>query len=149
VLAGLPLLASCYQFCRVDAKTADHFFLGFPSYWNVVAFYVIVMGVSPVATAVLLLTCSVLVFVPVRYIYPSQTRVLRGLNISLTAAWLVAYAVLLLQMPQPNPLVLALSLAYIAYYIVLSLYLTLTRTGHRHRAQHAGDEPVSVRGGAD
>src|SRR4028119_193570 len=41
VLASLPLLASSYQFCRVDAKTDDHFFLGFPSYFNVVAFYAI------------------------------------------------------------------------------------------------------------
>jgi len=32
VLAALPLLASSYQFCRVDAKTDDHYFLGFPSY---------------------------------------------------------------------------------------------------------------------
>ena len=30
VLAALPLLASSYQFCRVDAKTDDHFFLGLP-----------------------------------------------------------------------------------------------------------------------
>ena len=42
VVAAIPLLASCYQFCRTDAKTDDHFFLGFPSYWNVVAFYAIV-----------------------------------------------------------------------------------------------------------
>ena len=53
VLAALPLLASCYQFCRVDAKTADHFFLGFPSYWNVVAFYVIVLDVSELVTAII------------------------------------------------------------------------------------------------
>ena len=33
VVAAVPLLASCYQFCRIDAKTDDHFFLGFPSYW--------------------------------------------------------------------------------------------------------------------
>src|SRR4051794_28338879 len=41
VLASMPLLASSYQFCRIDAKTDDHFFLGFPSYWNVVAFYAV------------------------------------------------------------------------------------------------------------
>src|SRR5204862_6115517 len=35
----LPLLASAYGFSRANAKTADGFFLGFPSYWNVVAFY--------------------------------------------------------------------------------------------------------------
>ena len=46
VVAAIPLLASCYQFCRTDAKTEDHFFLGFPSYWNVVAFYAIVCSFS-------------------------------------------------------------------------------------------------------
>jgi phosphatidylcholine synthase len=36
---ALPVLASAYGFARSDAKTADHYFLGFPSYWNVVAIY--------------------------------------------------------------------------------------------------------------
>ena len=35
----LPLLASAYGFCQTEAKTADGYFLGFPSYWNLVAFY--------------------------------------------------------------------------------------------------------------
>ena len=38
-VAALPLLASGYGFCQTDAKTADHFFKGFPSYWNVVVLY--------------------------------------------------------------------------------------------------------------
>ena len=45
------VLASSYQFCRVDAKTDDHFFLGFPSYWNIVAFYVYVLVGLAVAIA--------------------------------------------------------------------------------------------------
>jgi phosphatidylcholine synthase len=148
VFAALPLLASSFQFCRVDAKTEDHFFLGFPSYWNVVAFYVVVLGLSPAAAAALLLVCAVLVFVPVRYIYPSQTTVLRPLNISLTGGWLVAYAVLLLQMPEPNPVVAGLSLAYIAYYVALSLYLTLTRPrGQGRRRTHDAVEPAPAASG--
>ena len=78
LVAVLPLIASCYQFCRTDAKTADHFFLGFPSYWNVVAFYVFVLDLGSATTAVILLACTVLVFVPIRYVYPSRTKVLRG-----------------------------------------------------------------------
>jgi phosphatidylcholine synthase len=124
VLAALPLLASSYQFCRVDAKTDDHFFLGFPSYWNVVAFYVVVLGLSPTATGIILLVCSILVFVPVKYVYPSRTRVFRSMNLLTTAIWLAAYALLLAQMPNPNPLVVAVSLAYLVYYGALSLYLT-------------------------
>ncbi|WP_132193721.1 MULTISPECIES: phosphatidylcholine/phosphatidylserine synthase [Kribbella] len=123
-VAALPLLASSYQFCRTDAKTDDHFFLGFPSYWNVVAFYVVVLGLGPTATGLILLICSILVFVPVKYVYPSRTKAFRSMNLVTTAIWLAAYAVLLAQMPDPNPIVIGVSLAYLVYYGGLSLYLT-------------------------
>ena len=35
-----------------DAKTEDHYFLGFPSYWNVVAFYAVVLDLPPAGVAV-------------------------------------------------------------------------------------------------
>ena len=129
VLAALPLLASSYQFCRVDAKTGDdaetdHFFLGFPSYWNVVAFYVIVFDLGAGAVSAILLVCSLLVFVPIRYVYPSRTMVLRKLTLTLTTLWLVSYALILFQMPDPDPLLLALSLLYLVYYFGLSLYIS-------------------------
>jgi phosphatidylcholine synthase len=124
VVAILPLLASTYQFCRTDAKTADHFFLGFPSYWNVVAFYVLVLDLGNWTTAVILLACTVLVFVPIRYVYPSRTKVLRGVNISLTGVWLATYAILLVERPDPQPLVVVISFAYLAYYTGLSIYLS-------------------------
>ena len=127
VLAVVPLLASAYQFCRVDAKTADHLFLGFPSYWNVVAFYIVVFDLDVPAVAVLLAVCAVLVFVPVGYVYPSRTVLLRRLTLGLTALWLVSYAVLLSQVPSPDALWLAVSLAYVVYYVGLSLYLTARR----------------------
>src|SRR6266850_4878911 len=50
-VAMCPVLASAYGFCRTDAKTADHFFTGFPSYWNIVAFYVYGLGWPPVVNA--------------------------------------------------------------------------------------------------
>ena len=124
-LAALPLLASSYQFCRVDAKTDDHFFLGFPSYWNVIAFYVIVIGLSETATGIILVICSVLVFVPIKYIYPSRTKIFRSANLLLTALWLISYAVMLVQMPNPNNVIIALSLGYLLYYVGSSIYLTL------------------------
>jgi phosphatidylcholine synthase len=131
VVAALPLLASCYQFCRVDAKTDDHTFLGFPSYWNVVAFYAVVLDVDPGVTAAFVIVFSVLVFVPVRYLYPSRTPVLRGLSLALTGGWLVTYAVLLLQVPDPHPVVVALSLAYLVYYLGVSGWQTLAAARRR------------------
>ena len=139
-LAAIPLLASSYQFCRTDAKTDDHFFLGFPSYWNVVAFYVVVLDVRPGVTAAILLACAVLVFVPIKYVYPSRTKVFRALNLSLAALWLVLYAVILADVPDPNALVVALSLGYVAYYLVASVYLTMLspRTRALRAAARAG-----------
>jgi phosphatidylcholine synthase len=127
VVACLPLLASSYQFCRSDAKTdvGDHFFVGFPSYWNVVAFYVIVLELGTGATAALIIIFSVLVFVPVKYIYPSRTVTLWHTNMAATAGWFIAYAVIVAQLPNPNPIAVALSLAYVAFYAAESLVLTV------------------------
>ena len=124
VFAALPLLASSYQFCRVDAKTDDHYFLGFPSYFNVVAFYAIVFEPSPGSLATVLVACSLLVFVPIRYVYPTRTLAFRRLSLTLTALWLISYAAILLQMPEPDPLILGFSILYLFYYFGLSLYLS-------------------------
>jgi phosphatidylcholine synthase len=124
VFAALPLLASSYQFCRVDAKTDDHYFLGFPSYFNVVAFYAIVFEPAPGVLAAVLGVCSFLAFVPIRYVYPTRTIAFRGLSLALTALWLISYAVILLEMPTPDPLILGYSVLYLFYYFGLSLYIS-------------------------
>jgi phosphatidylcholine synthase len=125
MLAALPLLASSYQFCRVDAKTEDHYFLGFPSYFNVVAFYAIVFELSPASLAAVLVLSSFLVFVPIRYVYPTRTAAFRRLSLTLTALWLASYAAILWQMPEPDPRILAFSILYLVYYFGLSFYLSV------------------------
>ena len=35
-------ITSSYQFCQSDAKTPDHFFKGFPCYWNFTVFYMFI-----------------------------------------------------------------------------------------------------------
>jgi phosphatidylcholine synthase len=146
VVAALPLLASSYQFCRVDAKLADesgedHFFLGFPSYWNVLAFYAIVLDASPTVVAVTLVVFTVLVFVPVRYLYPSRMTTLRTTTLVLSAVWAVTYVVIMLQYPDPNPVVVAISLAYLVYYNALSVWFTVT--GSRTRRSRERVEGAS------
>lgn len=125
LIVSAPLLASSYQFCRIDAKTDDHFFLGFPSYWNVIAFYAIVYQPSPAIISATLIICSLLVFVPIRYLYPSRTYEFRSLTLVLTGLWLIVFLVLLLQLPEPSRLLADLSLLYLVYYFGMSLYLTL------------------------
>jgi phosphatidylcholine synthase len=125
VVAAVPLLASCYQFCRVDAKTDDHFFLGFPSYWNVVAFYAIVCSFSTAVTTMVLLVFAVLVFVPVKYLYPSRTEKLWYANMALSGVWLALFAIITATMPDPPLAFVLLSLGYVVYYVAVSLWLTV------------------------
>lgn len=126
-LAAAPLAASAYGFCQKEAKTSDHFFLGFPSYWNIVAFYLYVMQTPRWLNAFLILILSVLVFVPIRYLYPSRSPILRGLTNSLGILWGITVLIMIYQLPDPKPSLVFASLAFPAYYLTLSLWLEARR----------------------
>ena len=127
LFAACPLLASAFGFARTDAKTADYFFTGFPSYWNVVALY-LYLAASPLwVNGAVLVALSLLVFVPVRYVYPSRTPALRRLTCALGTAWGAMVVALIWQLPDSSPALLAASAVYPAYYVALSLYLQATR----------------------
>jgi phosphatidylcholine synthase len=122
------LLSSAYGFSRTDAKTTDHFFTGFPSYWNIVALYMIALGLPAAANAAILLAFAVLVFVPIGYVYPSRTPALRGLTVGLGLVWGAVMLAIIWMLPSPpRPLVVG-SLAYPVYYAVLSVVLHVRRS---------------------
>lgn len=126
-LVGLPLLASAYGFCQKAAKTSDHFFLGFPSYWNIVAFYFYVLKTPLWVNAFLVLIFSALVFVPIRYLYPSRSPVLRGLTVSLGVLWGIMVLIIIYLLPQPPTSLVLGSLLFPAYYLILSFWLEASR----------------------
>ncbi len=122
-LAALPLIASAYGFCQKEAKTADHYFLGFPSYWNIVAFYLYVLQPPRWVNAFAIIVLSLLVFVPIRYVYPSRSPVYRGFTNSLGVLWAIALLVIVYSLPQPPPGLIWLSLIFPVYYTALSFWL--------------------------
>jgi len=124
-LALLPLLASAYGFCQKEAKTADHFFLGFPSYWNIVAFYLYILKTPPWVNGFMVLILCGLVFVPLKYIYPSRTTVLRGLTLFLGAVWGATIIFMIYLLPDVPPFLILASLVYPAYYVALSCWLAV------------------------
>jgi phosphatidylcholine synthase len=119
-----PLLASVYGFSRADAKTADGHFLGFPSYWNVVALYLFLLRPPPAVALALVLGFTVLTFAPAKYLYPSQPGPLRAWTLGLGAAWGPMVLAMLLIPAPPRALVLA-SLFFPAYYLLASWAVTL------------------------
>jgi phosphatidylcholine synthase len=121
------LVSSAFGFNRDDAKTPDHFFTGFPSYWNIVVLYLFVARLSAIVNAAVLLLLAALVFVPIRYVYPSRTPVLQPVTLTLGTIWAVLMVVMLWQFPAVSPPVFWASLVFPAYYVGLSLVLHVKR----------------------
>jgi phosphatidylcholine synthase len=126
-LVAAMLLSSAYGFSRNDAKTADGFFTGFPSYWNIVVFYLYVAGWSPEVNAAILATLVVMVFVPVRYVDPSRTVAWRAPTIGLGTIWALLMFAMLQQSPDVSQPVLWASFVFPLYYFTLSIALDVTR----------------------
>ena len=122
--AALPVLASAYGFAQDDAKTDDGFFLGFPSYWNVIAMFAWLLEVTAATATAFVVLFSVLVFVPFKYVYPSHLHVLKRTTAVLTA---LAAAVTVWAIADPERgralLLPWIALAYVAYYYVHSFWL--------------------------
>jgi phosphatidylcholine synthase len=119
-----PVLASAYGFSRVDAKTEDDFFLGFPSYWNVLAIYLWLLDVGPAGATLWVAGLSLAVFVPLKYLYPSKVepmslRIALGLG---ALAWILLLGTATLW-PQATAglFLVQASLAYPAWYLGLSV----------------------------
>ena len=138
----VPLLASAYGFCQVAVKTDDGYFLGFPSYWNLVAFYLYALRPTPEVAVTLLLTLSLLTFVPTRYLYPSQRGRLNAWTNVLGALWGCLLLWILLD-PSSVPLendrtrwASLLSLFFPLYYFVASWVVTV-KAWRRHALKRA------------
>ena len=127
----LPLLASAYGFSQVDAKTEDGFFLGFPSYWNIVAFYIYVLGSPAPVAAVVLVVFSVLTFVRTPYLYATRGGPFaRTMNIG-AVVWFVLLGVALGGPTHSSRVLAAFSLVYPAAYLALSASVTIQRRARR------------------
>jgi phosphatidylcholine synthase len=145
----LPLLASAYGFCQVSAKTEDGYFLGFPSYWNLVSFYLYVLQPLPGwVSLALVIALALLTFVPSRYLYPSQGGRLNRLTNLLGAVWagfmvailcLLPATALLPEGPADHPArgLAVASLYFPLYYMAASWIVTL-RIWRRRRPPSPG-----------
>ncbi len=153
------LLASVYGFSQSDAKISDaeaaggsqsahaggHFFVGFPSYWNVVAIYLYWLRPPAWLTLTLIITFALLTFVPSLYLYTSRGGRLSRVTNPFCVVWGVLLALIVAgSFDNPKPFVWA-SLAFPIYYFVASWGITLERWfGGRTRTMRG---PLGLRAG--
>jgi phosphatidylcholine synthase len=125
LVCAAMLMSSAYGFAHTAAKVekGDHFFTGFPSYWNIVAVYMYILRLPQIVNAVILVVLAILVFVPIRYIYPSRTRTLQAPTLVLGASWAAIFTWMIVRLPDTSGPWTALSLIFPVWYVALSLIL--------------------------
>jgi phosphatidylcholine synthase len=142
----VALVASAYGFCQGNAKTPDGFFVGFPSYWNIVAFYLYVLKFPGVIAALLTLVLALLTFVPSYYLYPSRGAAFSRLTNFLVGIWVVVLLWVLWALPTTDPpedpklaeqgyLWALASLFYPIYYMAISWGVTIQRWQHERTTE--------------
>ncbi|BCS35332.1 phosphatidylcholine synthase [Luteitalea sp. TBR-22] len=122
---GAVLIASGLGFSNLHAKTEDHFFTGWPSYWNLIAVYAVAWQWNATGTAIFLMGLAALVFVPIKYVYPSRTATLMAPTLVFGAIWAVQVLLIIWWLPAPPAWLMWSSVAYPAYYFTLSLWLNV------------------------
>ena len=121
----VALLASAYGFSQSQAKTSDGFFLGFPSYWNALVFYLYFGHPSEQAVTFWVLLFAFLTFVPVKYLYPTAGGPLRRTTILLALIWGIMLGLVLTGSVKNEQLWVWMSLAFPIYYFTVSWWVTL------------------------
>jgi phosphatidylcholine synthase len=129
LVACAIIIASAFQFSQREAKTDDHFFKGFPCYWNITVFYLVIWPFGPIFNLAVLVVLVILVFVPIKYVYPTRLenfsphRAVRLGFLGVTVLWVFTLIGLLALYPSRNPHLLAASLAYCVFYFLVSIWL--------------------------
>jgi phosphatidylcholine synthase len=126
------LLASLFGFANTGIKDeAGGFFLGFPSYWNVVAYYAgfVHRLYGPDVNAAAIVLLSVATVLPIRFLYPNLApEPWRGPVIAGALLWLGAMLLMLPDYPRAPAWAAWLSLLYPAFYLGLSFRLATRRS---------------------
>lgn len=136
------IITSAYQFCQTDAKTPDHFFKGFPCYWNIAVFYMFIFQTQAHTNSIILSILCLLIFIPIKYVYPSRldyltdSKHLKILMHCFSSLYGIISLLILWDYPRMNPIYLSISLAYILMYLALSFYHTSLSYWQRRTIAH-------------
>jgi phosphatidylcholine synthase len=86
VCAAVSACSALY-FADRRMKTADYWFRGFPSLWNIVVFYLLVLRPPAVASLALVLVTAAFMFLPFVFVHPLRVTRLRSATLVVTVIW--------------------------------------------------------------
>ena len=89
--------------------------------------YLYVLHWPPRTNAIVIAVLAVLVFVPIRYLYPSRTTALRLPTLALGTMWAALFTWMIWRLPAVDGPWTLVSFIFPIYYLALSLWLQFRR----------------------
>lgn len=115
------LIASLFGFSHKEAKTEDHYFRGFPSYWNFVIFYLWLLDAEIWVSTSVLLILAILVLFPIKFVYPSRTSKWRKTTLVLAIPYAFIVIFMLFSLRETPFWLILTSFYYPVYYLIVSV----------------------------
>ena len=117
----LIVMTGAIYFADRRMKTEDNYFRGFPTLWNVVAFYLFVLKPPSWGTALVVALLALLTFVPFKFLHPFRVARLRMVSIAAVVLWSALAAIALARGLAPGPWVTGALVALAAYFLAVGL----------------------------
>lgn len=124
-LTAMILLVSALYYGKQGMISDDHFFIGFPVLWNVVVFYLVFVWppIAWISTATVIFFC-IIHFVPIKFLYPSQTARFSKVTIPVTVIMLITLIVIVFFYPDQKLWLSILANLCLAYFGCMAVYNT-------------------------
>jgi phosphatidylcholine synthase len=120
--AGIVIvMTGAIYFADRHMKTADNYFRGFPTLWNVVAFYLFVLKPAPWLAAALVALLAILTFAPFKFLHPFRVARLRMVSMAALVLWAILAGYALLRALEPGPVVAGGLVVLAVYFLGVGL----------------------------
>lgn len=126
--ACLMLMVAAIYYGKSGMVSEDLYFVGFPVLWNLAVFYLFfVTQLGIWGNLGMIVFLSILHFIPIKFLYPSQTVSGRYLNVAVTVIFFGVNTALLLLYPESPAFLHWISLAVVAYFGGMAVWDTWIR----------------------
>ncbi len=121
-LTFLILLVSAVYYGIEEMVSDDFNFVGFPVMWNMVVFYLIfVFSFGEWGNAAIVVTFSIMHFVPIKFAYPSRAKRLKFVTIAFTTVLLIVMPIIVWFYPNVPDWLKWIAIMCLAYFGVLAI----------------------------
>lgn len=126
-LTFLILMVSAIYYGKEGMVEDEQYFIGFPVLWNMVVFYLVfVFQFNALGNTLMILTLSILHFVPIKTAYPSRSKRFKFMNIGVTFIAILTMILIVFSFPERNiwmSWIMILSLGYFTGLAILETWL--------------------------